>query len=1278
MLNGMHITYEGQAAWLRPTTFNGGDSAAGAVDSFGYAADLMREFDETGTTDQPPPRSKETLLAIGHASSSDPAFDESLRIKERRIKGRGGGGARRYELQSFAMQQAEEHSRLSSKDGRFETELGKNDSAARRRALEKKLEDENNRMMSRRQKREALAAVRKKYLEAGPTQANQFDFARTEKQKDKISLASEQQAGARDLAGRGLRFIIYNVIVAASSTLHYTLLLSEALPKERGNNTDPFQTEFQRYGPWMFLVYMLQLVGACCAIIGVSVQYVQYLQHLRRCCGLRLNSEQELQGGAKYIKLHAQRFTIVCMYIAFSFQLFSLWAHVALLFGSYTQELAHLAARVTSGEEGYRIFMLLLHFAMPLLIIAILYEGKVLTHKVFPLMFGRAFAIRAILQTQTMMLFSNAAILIGCFWFLVANKQNWISFLADVPRHNVNTLMYRYLITLIQGFAMLVLVVANVFVIFTHSSYDEKNESCKKSIEEIMWTMRAAVYKGNHAIIVHCVNRPRLNGRRVLIDADLPECNVNIDNMALVPVRLADGEQLATPVILEECQLAPDCPVEELPRKMEQAQLRVLSVKETVHTLKGRLEILVKFSNTFMFFLTALSISLLLLNTVDRTFLNEALFMYVMHAIVPVCSGGRTSINSECFNDADTVAGFKVQVATDASRMDLQHRTCATWSQCIVNSRADEAPGPFCGGCQILSSELSVAGYQAVSNPAFINQDNPWAAVTLYSCIGGGAGLIIGLIWAGCFRLRGCGYSAFIFICICVFGLVGLGFAPVATAFEPPATLYDASGQPVEVDGANSAICSATDLVNGPTGLDGISNICLLEMGKAEVVRLDFIWGTIMTFGLSLNTLFLMFDMESTQEYITLEAQGPNAWATQLAQLYVFLSCVVYVPFRVFILFSLFNLDSWFPSFNLINLYAETTEMAARAQQASDLWYGPTFFAWFDQRAPLMTMTQITMTIDYLAWQGIVQNTFLFVVCFVGWYMMHRAPRDSAGRKDADSLDNLRGVRVVVIFGYICTAFPDGALIFDRLWAVDITYNLLGMVLLMKIVIGLFFLKACLQSDVLPLWKVAPSSSLWGALFYLFVLLIPYTALMLLFISWSAVTYGQRTVVNMAAVAMDDAIRTLQNDYGVPYDGDPAQLARFNISYALDDDDYLTFYPWISSMWMMGFFVCLVYAFVASVGLAARGWSRFNLSYGYVDQIMLPSLHMWLDDWCPCCRPFIDKDDFVSERAVQAEAHRQGDLEEQKKKVDEAKARLRVDNASDRAKSRRHEFGYGL
>jgi len=1155
------------------------------------------------------------------------------------------------ELQTFAMRTKQAHDFLHSEADSAIHRNGGLDAASRRRLLQRKLEEQQQKAANRRRKREAMQQVRREYLEAGPTQANQLDFERTEKLKERRALGAEQAIGARDFASRGLRFMLYNFFVAGISAVHYELLITNHLSKPADHNaTNPFLTEFDEFGPWLFGTYMVQLVGAALGVIGVAVQYVQYMQYLRGCCESRRQRHSRLDE-PQYIQLKAKLFTIVCMYLAFTMQLFGLNGHIAILIGSFMNEMAYLVGTIDEGLQAYRIFGLLVHFALPMIVVLVLLEGKMLTHRIFPLMFGKAYAIRTILQTQMCMLAFNAMWLVCLFgWFQLQLINGWpeLPYFSQISTSDLQWLLYRYSLSVVQGLTMLMLAGANVFVIITHRSYDKAAASQAEGVESIRAATRVAIYNGNHARVVHSIFSPKYEGRRVVIVAELVECKANLENMALVPVRVTDADgKMVNHMIFEECQLRPDQPEgAEGSSLKEQAELRVLQVNQNVYVLRKRLELLVKLSNLFMFFLTAFSIALLVLNVVDRDFLNSSLFALIWFAIVPPCTDEQDAFKIECLETSYYSTFIKPPpITTPEHRMQVQKDTCRFWSQCIVQSYSDQAPGAFCGDCKILSSNLNVAGYHSEMNADFFfNTANPHFAIILYSSIGAGIGLVLGSIWARCFGLRGLGSITFVFVAAVMFGAVGIGFAPFASVVEPRGVVLDSSGARVTVE-PDSHICGANDRVNGPIGgvdFTGISNLCLLEIGKSQIQTIDFVWGTLLTFGLTLNTLFLMFDMESTQEHITLEAAGTNAWATQLAQLYVFISCVIWVPFRIFaIIFQYEIASSSFRGYSLDELYGWATEISAFTQQVSDYWYGNSFFPWEDQRAALKATVEMRDDLGYMIY-GFSQITFTFLACFIGWLLMHSAPRDKDGLKDPDSRLNQLGVRIVAVFGYSCSALPDSGLVFTQLWAVDLTINVFGLILLIKIIVGAFFIKACLQSDILPLWMWAPAHKNLKYLFYTFALLIPYISIILLTISWTAVGYAVDTVEISAQISLADAIKKLKYYYNVTYTGDLDVLGAYNITYDPPGTSYTDVYQWIDPVWTTSFVICLLYLLLAiawlvmycrDTSLAIMTWAR---------QVLVPQVVQLLHGWCPCLSSIgdLDDDDNVSSTRVQVRAVR--------------------------------------
>ena len=720
-LRGMHVTFDPKAAYDPKAAFpwdptDAGESAR-AIEGVSDSRALMLEFEETGTTaEYDAERAHSELIA---SLSSRDAMAGS-RSGPHAMRGGNPRRARTFEMHTFKERTDDAYESLRSASVKTGPKEGQ-DARTSRLALEKRMQDENDKRMKSMMKREAMDAARKVYLEAGTSQADAADFERMEKAKAKELLVSEQREGAKLFAFRGMRYMLSNIAVAAISITHYQLQLSKSLPM-RANATDGFQTPFDSFEDWMSSVYLVQMIGAVSGVLGVAVQYVQYMQYLSTCCGFRtVNPYME----TPHIELRAMTFTINCMYMSFTMQVFSWFAHVQLLIGDYTDVLAHLVSQTDSIVEAYRIVMLIVHFLLPALILLVLLDSKYLTHTAFPMMFGRAKAVQAVLKTQWYNNVVLAFVITGLFVWLIASMQTeWLSFHSAVPFYDLLVIQYRNLLSVLQGVCNFILVFINFMVIRLNAKYDAAFEDMKKIIEEIMGTMRVPIYKGNKALVVNSFLKPKYNGQRVTILADLVDCKQTGEGQALVPVSVEGAFETIT---LEEFQLGPDVAKEELPKLKEQAELRRLQVSSDVYELKQVLDLWVKASNMFMFFLIALVIAQLVINTIDRNFLSNALFMYVIHAVIPVCGPGMLPSDYQCISPLSRIVGrLTLPEATGPNRMSIQQKTCAKWTECIVRSVEDEAAGAACGQCKIPSSDLSIplgsADTFQPGDPTFIPQ----------------------------------------------------------------------------------------------------------------------------------------------------------------------------------------------------------------------------------------------------------------------------------------------------------------------------------------------------------------------------------------------------------------------------------------------------------------------------------------------------------------------------------------------------------------------------
>lgn len=1236
-LRGMHVTFDPKAAYdpkaASPWDPTDAGGSARAIESVSDSRALMLEFEETGTTaEYDAERAHSELLAS--LSSRDAMAGSRSGLHAVRGLGRGGNPrrARTFEMHTFKERTDDAFESLRSASVKTGPKEGQ-DARTSRLALEKRMQDENDKRVKSMMKREAMAAARKLYLEAGTSQADAADFERMEKAKAKELLVSEQREGAKLFAFRGLRYMLSNIAVAAISITHYQLQLSKSLPM-RANATDGFRTPFDSSEDWMSSVYLVQMVGAISGVLGVAVQYVQYMQYLSTCCGFRtVNPFME----TPHIELHAMTFTINCMYMSFTMQVFSWFAHVQLLIGDYTDVLAHLVAQTDSIVEAYRIVMLIVHFLLPALILLVLLDSKYLTHTAFPMMFGRAKAVQAVLKTQWYNNVVLAFVISGLFVWLIASMQTeWLSFHSAVPFYDLLVIQYRNLLSVLQGVCNFILVIINFMVIRLNAKYDAAFEDMKKIIEEIMGTMRVPIYKGNKALVVNSFLKPKYNGQRVTILADLVDCKQTGEGQALVPVSVEGAFETIT---LEEFQLGPDVPKEELPKLKEQAELRRLQVSSDVYELKQVLDLWVKASNMFMFFLIALVIAQLVINTIDRSFLSNALFMYVIHAVIPVCGPGMLPSDYQCINPLSRIVGrLTLPEATGPNRMLIQQKTCAKWTECIVRSVDDEAAGAACGQCKIPSSDLSiplgspdtfqpgdpsfVPQFHAVGRENFLDPSggtDPIQAIITNIAIGGSVALILGVLWARSFKLKGAGFLAFMLISAVLGAIMGVGIAPFFDSFAPQVTLYDNLGRVVP-NTPGSEICGAVDMGHGPANPSvwGISNLCMLEIGKYEINRLDFLTGGILTWGLSLNTLFLMLDMEDTQAKITVQASGPNAWAMQLANLYVVLSCVIYAPFRLGSVILMNNAESIPPIFGLLQLYENLSEAAVRVKDWSTFWYGPNLFEWVDQRGSLMMVQAQRLSMSHMIEQGYLQTAFLFAACNYGWYKMRQTPIDQYGMRDAEALTSKFGVFFIVVFGYLVSAILDGALAFLFMWSADIIFNMNGLILIVKLIIGAFFLKSCLQSDILPLWRYAPSPPRLRLLFYLFIGVLPYGSIVGFTIAHYSIEYAQESVQNMARFKFNDAKRELEDTYNVTYTS-TAQFAAYNLTYTLPSTRYDHYYTWLPLVWYVTFVLVLVYSFFFTIVLRMVVYSRLTMALSYVNQKMIPEVLYWTSRACPCC-----------------------------------------------------------
>jgi hypothetical protein len=461
-LRGMHVTFDPKAAYDPKAAFpwdptDAGESAR-AIEGVSDSRALMLEFEETGTTaEYDAERAHSELIA---SLSSRDAMAGSRRGPHA-MRGGNPRRARTFEMHTFKERTDDAYESLRSASVKTGPKEGQ-DARTSRLALEKRMQDENDKRMKSMMKREAMDAARKVYLEAGTSQADAADFERMEKAKAKELLVSEQREGAKLFAFRGMRYMLSNIAVAAISITHYQLQLSKSLPM-RANATDGFQTPFDSFEDWMSSVYLVQMIGAVSGVLGVAVQYVQYMQYLSTCCGFRtVNPYME----TPHIELHAMTFTINCMYMSFTMQVFSWFAHVQLLIGDYTDVLAHLVSQTDSIVEAYRIVMLIVHFLLPALILLVLLDSKYLTHTAFPMMFGRAKAVQAVLKTQWYNNVVLAFVISGLFVWLIASMQTeWLSFHSAVPFYDLLVIQYRNLLSVLQGVCNFILVFINFMVI---------------------------------------------------------------------------------------------------------------------------------------------------------------------------------------------------------------------------------------------------------------------------------------------------------------------------------------------------------------------------------------------------------------------------------------------------------------------------------------------------------------------------------------------------------------------------------------------------------------------------------------------------------------------------------------------------------------------------------------------------------------------------------------------------------------------------------------------
>lgn len=433
---------------------------------------------------------------------------------------------------------------------------------------------------------------------------------------------------------------------------------------------------------------------------------------------------------------------------------------------------------------------------------------------------------------------------------------------------------------------------------------------------------------------------------------------------------------------LEEFQLRPDCEPEQQLVLQDKAELGVLKYDQQVYNLKGRIEWLARLGTLYMQLLSTTLIAVLFMTTIDQPLLTQSVLVPLFHVAVPTCDVNQTE---RCIMPGLTPESdhFKVPVTNPTERMDLQRSLCPLWTQCIVEDGVvQDVQSSICGTCEIHSDTLQPPGYVATKNPRFLEEGSgAVAAVIIWMVVGAIVGLLLAGIVNCCMGLSsfegrsagdsdsknrvrvrpsGCtAYVTYIFFAI-MFSIVGLGVAPWRAALSKPGFL-DPAGNSIDKDSSSfedSTICEATDPVLGPGGAyGGISNLCLFEVGYEELKKLIFGLDTLLFFGLVLCALFLLFDIWSTQETITIAAKGRNAWTQQLSSLYVVYSVFIYAPAAGVIVFLLWDgkyAEEWRDKFD--GIYEDIVQHVAVTAKGVETFLNSVSAneKWFDGRAAMV------------------------------------------------------------------------------------------------------------------------------------------------------------------------------------------------------------------------------------------------------------------------------------------------------------------------------------
>ena len=867
-VNGMQMRFEGDGS-LQPA----GCSLA-AIDSLARNQDGLRRVSiSTDSSKKADFRRSASLKGRGTSETSTDPRDRKMWSEPR----------------TFATMSEEAHESLNKSADKVRTELA----ARKKDGMDERLQSEAEKREANRKREEGVLKARDGY---GVTTATRRDLERRSRNLSQLEEQVGRVRGIAAFSGRAGRLIIYNVLIII---IGLAIILDVHIPETQqvGNSSVivPMQsmTIMQRYSVYAFAVYVTMVVGACAAIVGTLLVYI-FANYKRMTFFFCFNTRKDGQASVEYVARIAFTAT-ACTYITATAQIITIYPHISTAIPIanevYTKHLATVGtlSAASVGSIAFDLTMLAIYYLLPVLVLGSVFETKTLTHSSYPLLFGIRKNAQQRSTNQNVHLLAQALI-VNVYAFLYVYDLNFGSYrsvlmIEDTTPLNVShfhMMMHVALALLINGLNMFQLYLGG-----KEKAVEADQVSLEERLKNIDNMGRAVIEKNKMArIAIH--KNGKLMGRTVRMDMDMEDCPTSSDGMAKVSVTLLDVNKQ---IVVEEFQLAPDIPPEELTKSKELSELQAADAREKSRELKMATEALTKLSVVLLQWFSIALIALILICSINGPFSSQAIIMFLLKRV----EGNSEELNraliagSRSWKDNNfpyySLPEFKSYNISDdelaEARLKVQRFLCPEWIQCIVADKSVAPPETVCGICQILPADIisMPPGYYSQLRPSFIDtEDVEWTM--MYFVAGfAGVGAIFGLFFSRCgLGLGGCKNLTVVFICLFAAAFIGMGFSVTSYVFGDPSTLYfdDGSGSP-EVVTDTDEICS-TPIAST------VYKLCMLSTADKYFDKRNDGLQTFVFFGLEINQLIIMIEMIVEKRRVVTGSQGPLAWAIQSAK----------------------------------------------------------------------------------------------------------------------------------------------------------------------------------------------------------------------------------------------------------------------------------------------------------------------------------------------------------------------------------------------------------